>query len=301
MDGVFYWILNMSILGSATGALLFCLRFIPRFPKFGLYALWGAAAVRLCIPAAFSSGFSLLGLLKGLGLRCVTLMQAGNVSVTMANSVQAAESYFPVVYKEDSLAPLFAAAAIVWACVAGAMILLAIALYILSARHIKPAPLKDGYCLSGSVDSPAVYGIIRPRILIPAAYAHSPGLKCILAHERVHVKRRDNLWRLIALFIGCAHWFNPLVWVFIKVFFSDMETACDEKALSGCAENERRSYARTLVACASKGGLTSPFSAGPVKSRVMHILTYRKMTLCSACVFAALALAALWVLLTNPA
>jgi hypothetical protein len=64
--------------------------------------------------------------------------------------------------------------------------------------------MKDSECLyqniflSERVQSPAVYGIIRPRIILPAYYAGIE-LKYVLQHERTHIRRCDNLWRLIRL------------------------------------------------------------------------------------------------------
>jgi beta-lactamase regulating signal transducer with metallopeptidase domain len=298
MDGVFYWLLNMSILGSVTGALLYCLRFIPRFPKFFSYALWTAVALRFCVPAAVMSGLSFIGIFAP---RSVPVIQTHAVSASMLNFLQAAKSYSPMVYRQESLATLFSAAGIVWACIAALLMLGTAALCLISSRRYKPCEKADGFYICETLSSPAVCGVFRPRILVPPAFASSPDLKYILAHENIHVKRRDNLWRLVAVMIACAHWFNPFVWLFVKAFFKDMETACDQKALASMLPDERLSYARALVAAASRDALALSFGGNPVKTRVLNILTYKKMTAFSACAFAALAVAVALVLLTNPA
>ena len=61
----------------------------------------------------------------------------------------------------------------------------------------------------------------------------------ILRHEYVHIRRHDNLWKMVALTAACIHWFNPLVWVMWHCFNRDMELACDPEAVLGMDRNGR--------------------------------------------------------------
>ena len=62
--------------------------------------------------------------------------------------------------------------------------------------------------------APAAIGIVRPRIVLPAALdLGDDELASILAHECAHVSRRDNLLALIDAAFGAALWFHPLVWI----------------------------------------------------------------------------------------
>jgi len=71
-----------------------------------------------------------------------------------------------------------------------------------------------------------------------------------VAHESAHIYRKDNLWRIIAVISASVHWFNPLIWLFLKKFLEDTELACDEQVLANCGEDEKKAYAMALVDCA---------------------------------------------------
>src|ERR1051326_4806184 len=69
---------------------------------------------------------------------------------------------------------------------------------------------------TGDAGSPALFGFLRPRLLLPSGLARSfseEELRHVFLHELSHIKRKDILvgWLMTALQI--VHWFNPLVWV----------------------------------------------------------------------------------------
>jgi beta-lactamase regulating signal transducer with metallopeptidase domain len=149
------------------------------------------------------------------------------------------------------------------------------------------------------VDSPAVYGIIKPRIVIPESYKEK-NLEYIIRHEKTHIKRLDNLWRILGFVTASVHWFNPLSWVFLKAFLNDLELACDEMALAGLEKDERKKYAMTLLeASQSKSLLVSAFGGAKVRTRIENVLSYKKMTLVSATGFTLLILVIIFTLVTN--
>lgn len=61
-----------------------------------------------------------------------------------------------------------------------------------------------------SLDTPAVFGIFRPVILIPEGMERANGLEHIILHEKTHIRHRDQLWSLLTLMICCAHWTNAM-------------------------------------------------------------------------------------------
>ena len=153
--------------------------------------------------------------------------------------------------------------------------------------------------LSGKVDSPAVYGITRPKIILPESY-QDKDLKYIIKHEKTHIRRLDNLWRIMGFFAAAVHWFNPLSWIFLKAFLTDIELACDEMAISGLETEERKDYARTLLnSTRSKSVLVSAFGGAKVRTRIENVLSYKRMTLFSSIGFAVLILFIVFTLITN--
>ena len=144
-----------------------------------------------------------------------------------------------------------------------------------------------------------VLWIIRPRIILPFSYPEKD-MKYILLHEKTHIRRLDNLWRLFGFLAAAIHWFNPLSWVYLKVFLSDLELACDETAISKCSSEDRKEYAHTLLNCTqSKSVFVSAFGGAKVRTRIENILSQKPMTVVSSIGFAALVTAIIFSLLTN--
>ena len=226
--------------------------------------------------------------------------------------VRAASDYQPLTYKTNILEGFFQVASVIWAIIAAAGILTCVALYLLSVSELKKAVhLRDNIYAGAMVDTPIVYGIRKPKIVLPIeGCLDSPdevfrreGLEQVLLHERIHIRRRDNLWRMIAILTACLHWFNPFVWFFLKSFTSDSELACDAKAVKYMKSEERKEYARALLTY-STGDRTlfsSAFTSGIVKVRIRSVLTYRKLTVFSSICFALMVVLAAFLLLTNQA
>jgi hypothetical protein len=86
---------------------------------------------------------------------------------------------------------------------------------------------------SGS-GAPAVEGLLRPRISLPAGIESlltASELEAVLLHERTHARRRDNLIRLVHEIGVCALWFHPLVWLAGSRLSLYRELSCDESVI----------------------------------------------------------------------
>lgn len=134
------------------------------------------------------------------------------------------------------------------------------------------------------IASPLVTGILNSRIYLPAGmeFQNTQLLKDIFAHETMHIRRRDNLFKTGMLFVLCLHWYNPLVWIMSRYLSADMEAACDAAVLKNRNEEERRNYAYSLLAMAITGNrqtlLYSAFSKTEVERRIQSVLHYKKAT-----------------------
>jgi beta-lactamase regulating signal transducer with metallopeptidase domain len=302
LSEIFYWVLNISIIGGVTGLIVALVRKIPRLPPFAAYALWLLPLVRLWIPFGMASRWSLLTLISKYTTKTVIIWEKapGLPYSTMTNFAQAAESYFPVVYKTELLKNVFETASIIWAMIGITAILTTGFLYALTIREIKDAKHLEGdVWMSAKVSTPAIYGIIKPRIILPDWITQSE-LPFILAHERVHMLRRDNFWRVVAVITLCVHWFNPLCWLFLKWFFADMEFACDAKALKTMGEDQAKDYANALLSCAAgRSYFVSAFGGTKTRRRIESILSYKRLTALSTVAFSALIVAICFVLITN--
>lgn len=305
MDTVFYLVLNMSITGTVIGLVLLILRKIRILPAFGSYLLWVLVGIRLLVPFSFSSNFSLFNFTGSLIKRVITVPTGEPpMDLTFTNAIGAAQSYFPVSYQTERLNKIFGIAASVWIILAAASLIAAAILYGLTRNALsKTRPISDNLFESDMITSPMVCGIFRPRIIIPSHFSmEKEALEHILLHERVHIKHMDNLWRLMAVGIACVHWFNPLVWGFLKAFFEDMELSCDTRAVKTLNAAERKAYARTLLQFGTGQRLlmSTAFGGSEMRVRIQNVISYRRLTLWAA-VFTTIFIAAISiVLLTNP-
>ena len=303
MDGLFYWLLNMSIVGTLTGAVILLIRSARRIQRRWIVLLWAMPLLRFWLPVSIGGKYSLMSLLSGLSTKTVVVYQSPgrNLLFSAMNSIQAAERYFPIVYRTNVLEDVFRCAALVWAIGAAALILTLGILYVSTLSELRDAePLRDSVYVSPKVTAPAVYGILRPRIILPASAATSKDLDLSVLHEERHIRRGDNLWRALAFLNAALHWFNPAVWLFLKLYLSDAEIACDESVLSRLPADVRKRYAHALLnARAEKAVFASAFGGAKVRTRVERILSYRSMTLASACAFALLAAVIAYFLLAN--
>ncbi|MBV9181427.1 MAG: hypothetical protein JO356_08940 [Acidobacteria bacterium] len=95
---------------------------------------------------------------------------------------------------------------------------------------------------------PAIYGIRRPALLWPRAISNEledRHLEAILVHEIWHVRRRDNLWAAVHMFVEALFWFHPLVWWLGARLVEERERACDEAVLN--LGTQREIYAESIL------------------------------------------------------
>lgn len=301
LQEVFYWIFNMSITGAVTGLAVLLIRSIRGIPRRFTSILWAIPFLRMIVPFGVGSPYSLMSLLSNVTTKTVVVYQpAQDVTFSMMNSVMAANSYFPITYKVNLLEDVFRVASLIWVCVAIAIALALAILYVSTLYE-----LKDATCLQGNVyrshkvTSPAVYGIVRPKIVLPQSYELTDA-EMVILHEKTHIRRGDNLWRILGFLAAAVHWFNPFSWLFLKIFLGDLELACDEGVLSRLGAHRAKEYALALVE--SKQGKTvfaSAFGGAKIRTRVENILSFRKLTWFSACIFSLLLGVIFYVLLTN--
>lgn len=302
LSEVFYWILNMSITASLIGLALLLLRPIGKIPRFVIYLLWSPVFIRLLLPIGITSRYSFINLFSRTLAKSVAVEGFSTPDVTMTNYVRAADEYFPINYKTVLLEQIFRVSSVIWLVGAVAAMVILVLSYTVSSkavkRTLKPA---GGYFLSSFAATPFVYGIINPKIILPSDLAEGHA-KYVLTHENIHIRRLDNLWRMAALLVACFHWFNPLVWYFIKLFFNDMEFACDEKAVKMLTMDERKEYASVMLKFAVKRtpAVSSSFGGSVIHKRIEHVLSYKTMSLIASLCFTVFILVMIIALLTNP-
>ena len=97
---------------------------------------------------------------------------------------------------------------------------------------------------------PLAFGWVRPTVVLPRGLVSScsiDDLEPLVAHELMHVRRRDGLVALFQLVVQCLWWFHPLVWWANRRIVQERERCCDEAVIGGLGWQPGR-YARGLLA-----------------------------------------------------
>ncbi|MEO7411723.1 MAG: M56 family metallopeptidase [Opitutaceae bacterium] len=106
--------------------------------------------------------------------------------------------------------------------------------------------------LVGTTDvaSPALHGLFRPRLLLPAKFTSTFStreLRFVFLHELAHLRRRDLLLGWVMTALQILHWFNPLVWFAFARWRKDRELACDAAVLEAAGAEYKRAYGETML------------------------------------------------------
>lgn len=103
--------------------------------------------------------------------------------------------------------------------------------------------------VSGSSVSPALVGVFRTRLVLPADFHtrfNSEERELILAHEDQHRRSGHSIVNALVEIARCACWFNPFAHLAARRFRLDQELACDAAVISA-NPGKRRVYAEALL------------------------------------------------------
>lgn len=102
--------------------------------------------------------------------------------------------------------------------------------------------------ITDEIDTPATVGLRRATILLPRRVLALPPAvqRAVIAHELVHVKRRDSLHTLAEELWCAALWFHPAARIVAQRLSLARETVVDETTI--LLTRDRRAYAAALLA-----------------------------------------------------
>ena len=140
---------------------------------------------------------------------------------------------------------------------------------------------------TSAVDSPALFGWWRCRLLVPTRMVGTFSLdewRHVFLHEMAHIRRHDVPVNGLMVALQSLHWFNPLVWFACHRMRADRELACDAAALSHAPENEAKAYGRTIIKLLDGLGRTTGMPAlvgiledkNQIQQRIRMIAGFKK-------------------------
>lgn len=310
MDDVFLKLVNLSISASWLILAVLVLRVVlKKAPKWVMPLLWGVVALRLVCLFSIESALSLIPSAETIPSEIVTetrepvLYEQATLDI-VTNPTLPSAAEVPVGVSRQQAQVDFNIYSVLW--FAGMAALLVHALVSAGKLKRKLATailLRDNSYESEFVDSPFVFGVVKPNIYLPM-HMDEGTAAYVIAHERAHLARRDHWWKVLGYLVLALHWFNPLVWVAYILFCRDIELACDEKVVKGLDGAARADYSQALLSCAAPKRAVAAcplaFGEGNIKTRVKSALHYRKPAfwVAAAAVLAVVIVAVCF--LTNP-
>lgn len=283
MEGIFVKVLNLSIQASILIIVVLLLRFIlNKSPRWMKCFLWTLVAIRLVCPFSIESIFSLAPDAEVVNVD--NYIGMANIQSEAADTDSSINEYVEIHDNEGktvekNIYPLYIFS-IIW--LVGIVILVAYALgsYLKIWRRVKLSiRTKDNIYLCDRIDSPFIFGIIRPRIYLPSDISEEQK-ESVIAHERAHLKRLDHFWKPFGFGLLTVYWFNPLCWLAYILLCRDIELACDEKVIKDMDAKQKKMYSKVLLSFSEseKHTLTCPLAFGEVgvKERIKAILNYKK-------------------------
>lgn len=310
MDDVFLKLVNLSISASWLILAVLVLRVVlKKAPKWVMPLLWGVVALRLVCLFSIESALSLIPSAETIPSEIVTetrepvLYEQATLDI-VTNPTLPSAAEVPVGVSRQQAQVDFNIYSVLWLTGMAALLVHALVSAGKLKRKLATAILlRDNIYESEFVDSPFVFGVVKPNIYLPM-HMDEGTAAYVIAHEHAHLARRDHWWKVLGYLVLALHWFNPLVWVAYILFCRDIELACDEKVVRGLDGAARADYSQALLSCAAPKRAVAAcllaFGEGNIKTRVKSALHYKKPAfwVAAAAVLAVVIVAVCF--LTNP-
>lgn len=165
MGQIFYWVLNMAIVGTFVGGFILVLRKVKKFPRNFIYAMYAILLLRLICPFAISNPFSFLHLLPEGSVRLIDpvtgMEKVDDGKISLSNIIQSAESYQPMEQKSEAWSRVYEVGGWIWLMTAMTLLLIYIIMYLCLKRKLSTAIWRTDNIYQGEmVGSPITVGVI---------------------------------------------------------------------------------------------------------------------------------------------
>ena len=256
------------------------------------YWLWCIVLLRLCIPATLALPWGVSGEVRHaveVSAPQVLLAAQQTVPLSWSSPSEAVDSASSPVHEPLGPAPmpgvmrdelphlsLSAKLGLGWMCVSLSLLIVVVMRSLRARRMLRCLPeitrpellqlvnsLRSKCAIRRAVRvrmfsagqtayGPAVVGVMRPTILLPAHVAEQWSLdeiEPVLLHEFAHIKRWDLLFNWVQMLIQAVYFFHPLVWFANSRIRQERELVCDDLAVllfRGQSKRYSRSFVRVI-------------------------------------------------------
>ncbi len=325
LNNAFMYVLEYSFYAAMIAFVVFIIRALlaKRFPAMFSYALWGIVLIRLLIPVSlplptifdFSKAQESQGTqtpdeseIVTVGLQDIDYngQTATDNTQNLSQNIKSESNTNPTASKRTQQYTFDPSLLLgtMWLLGAAALLSRTAILYLYTSRRLKDAVPLDCHdlakecaamvgvhcvqdiCISAQFQAPVLFGILRPRIILPvsAIDMSKTQLKHVLLHEMVHKKRGDMWLKALWTVVLYVNWFNPILWFADPLYSRDMERACDEHVIRLLGLDSKKAYAISLlnVALNMNQNTTSDkalaFAKGNVKRRIEGVLSLKRFS-----------------------
>ena len=310
MSAILIKLVNMSITaGWLVVAVILLRAVLKRAPKGMICVLWALVGIRLICPFSLESAISLIPSVETIPEDFVTSyhpeIDSGiEVIDRLTNSVIEENIDHMTQASVRPMELMMETVSVIWIIgVIGLLMYSLVSVWSLRRKVRVSMPLNDRVFLCDEIDSPFILGVIRPRIYLPTGLSEEE-YSCVLAHEKMHLKRKDHWWKPVGFVLLSVYWFNPLMWIAYVLLCRDIEMACDERVIKTMDKQAKKSYSEALLSCSvhRRTIMVCPLAFGEVgvKNRIKSVLNYKRPAFLVIAVALVASVVAGVCFLTNP-
>ncbi|MEY8353192.1 M56 family metallopeptidase [Lachnospiraceae bacterium 54-53] len=129
---------------------------------------------------------------------------------------------------------------------------------------------------TNSVSVPLLFGVFKPKIILPQLNLSNEELYYIIRHEVTHYYHYDLWIKLFVELIGIIYWWNPFVYILRQQIDKILEIRVDTAVTKGMSKAEKINYLECLLTIA-KGNAPSSLNSFSLAfdSRTASVLSQR--------------------------
>lgn len=108
--------------------------------------------------------------------------------------------------------------------------------------------------LVSGIQTPAILGLLHPKILMPEVDYSEKEINYILCHEMLHYYRHDLMVKVLCEFLCVIYWWNPVVFLLRKLVSRVLELRVDFLLTLGFSNEEKIDYMECIIKSMKAGG-----------------------------------------------